>query len=87
MHMQNGRINRKTTAKIAEDISKIPMESKLPNLPVGGTTRSIGLGDHANGSTERTCMQSIEDDPKTAKNASRKVRKCQRETRNAKFTL
>ena len=85
--MQNGQIDRKTTTKIAEDISKTRNESKLPNSPVDGNTRSIGLGDHANGPTKRTGMQSVEDDPKTAKNVSRKVRKHQRETRNVKFTL
>ena len=73
---QNGRIDTKMTAKIAEDISKTPKEPKLPNSPVGAKTRR--MGNHADGSTERTGMQSVEDDPTTPKNASRNVRKRQR---------
>ena len=59
MHTQNGRIDTKTTAKIAEDISKTSKEPKLPNSPVHAKTWHIGLGeprgwvDQAHGHTER----------------------------------
>ena len=59
MHMQNGRIDTKTTTKIVEDISQTSKEPKLPNSPVRAKTRHIGLGeprgwvDQAHGHTER----------------------------------
>ena len=61
-HVQSGRIDTKTTARIAEVISITPNELKSPNSPIGAgcwcQNETNGPGNVPDASTTRTGMQS-----------------------------
>ena len=61
-HMQSGRIDTKTTARMAEVISTTPNKQKPPNSPVGAgcwcRNGTNGLGNVVDASTTRTDMHS-----------------------------
>ena len=84
--VQSDRNGARTTAKTWETISKTLINPKMPNSPVSTKIRHIGeadgWGNHADGSGVCKDTQCIEMDAKTAENANRKVKTCQRRSRS-----
>ena len=84
--MHSNQNSARTAEKTAEEVSKTPKKPKVPNSPIGTKIwcqgEENGSGNHVDRSTMCRDTPSVETNARTAENASRKVKTCQRRPRS-----